>query len=157
MIKGCAKRVVVVRNMDSNLFEEAFFIVKAGQSAKKSTEEEFLGEAERLVKTTPVQSSADSDTDTPAKARFRIAPKNASVSAGVPLGGSLAVFDERRSEAAKKALKEGKCIREKPFNVKVKLVKSDVGVLMKLDGNHPVRGWQPTAEELTSENWEVVE
>ena len=54
MIKGCAKRVVVVRNMDSNLFEEAFFIVKAGQSAKKSTEEEFLGEAERLVKTTPV-------------------------------------------------------------------------------------------------------
>ena len=43
-------------------------------------------------------------------------------------------------EAANKALKEGKCIREKPFNVKVKLVKSDVGVLMKLDGNHPVRG-----------------
>ena len=42
-------------------------------------------------------------------------------------------------EAANKALKEGKCIREKPFNVKVKLVKSDVGVLMKLDGNHPVR------------------
>ena len=37
MIKGCAKRVVVVRNMDSNLFEEAFFIVKAGQGAKKST------------------------------------------------------------------------------------------------------------------------
>ena len=103
MIKGCAKRVVVVRNMDSNLFEEAFFIVKAGQSAKKSTEEEFLGEAERLVKTTPVQSSADSDTDTPAQTRFRIAPKNASVSAGVPLGSSLAVFDERRSEAAKKA------------------------------------------------------
>lgn len=103
MIKGCAKRVVVVRNMDSNLFEEAFFIVKAGQSAKKSTEEEFLGEAERLVKTTPVQSSADSDTDTPAQTRFRIAPKNASVSAGVPLGGSLAAFGDRRSEAAKKA------------------------------------------------------
>lgn len=60
-------------------------------------------------------------------------------------------------EAAKKALEEDKCIREKPFNVKVKLVKRDVGVLMKLDGNHPVRGWQPTAEELTSENWEVVE
>lgn len=53
MIKGCAKRVVVVRNIDSSLFEEAFFIVKSGQSAKKSTEEEFLGEAERLVKTTP--------------------------------------------------------------------------------------------------------
>ncbi|MGI6197349.1 MAG: hypothetical protein ACOYIO_09790 [Eubacteriales bacterium] len=102
MIKGCAKRVVVVRNMDSNLFEEAFFIVKAGQGAKKSTEEEFLGEAERLVKTTPVQSSVDSGTDTPAQARFRIAPKNASVSAGVPLGGSLAAFGDGRSTAPKK-------------------------------------------------------
>ena len=36
MIKGCAKRVVVVRNIDSSLFEEAFFIVKSGQSAKKA-------------------------------------------------------------------------------------------------------------------------
>lgn len=53
MIKGCAKRVVVVRNIDSALFEEAFFIVKSGQSAKKSTEEEFLGEAGRLVKAVP--------------------------------------------------------------------------------------------------------
>ena len=30
MIKGCAKRVVVVRNMDSNLFEEAFCENNAG-------------------------------------------------------------------------------------------------------------------------------
>ena len=96
MIKGCAKRVVVVRNIDSSLFEEAFFIVKSGQSAKKSTEEEFLGEAERLVKTTPnVEHAAgvtensppnrqesgssafsDSQTDFSSGGRFRFSPKN---------------------------------------------------------------------------------
>lgn len=34
MIKGCAKRVVVVREMDSKLFEEAYFIVKSGVKAE---------------------------------------------------------------------------------------------------------------------------
>lgn len=100
MIKGCAKRVVVVRNIDSSLFEEAFFIVKSGQSAKKSTEEEFLGEAERLVKTTPnVEHAAgvtensppnrqesgssafsDSQTDFSGSGRFRFSPKKATFS-----------------------------------------------------------------------------
>ena len=60
-------------------------------------------------------------------------------------------------EAAKKALEEGKCIREKPYKVKVQLVKGDAGILMRLDGSHPVRGWQPTARELISESWEVME
>jgi len=31
-------------------------------------------------------------------------------------------------EAAKKALEEDKCIREKPYKVKVKLVKGDTGM-----------------------------
>ena len=60
-------------------------------------------------------------------------------------------------EAAKKALEEDKCIREKPYKVKVKLVKGDTGILMRLDGSNPVKGWQPTARELISESWEVME
>ena len=60
-------------------------------------------------------------------------------------------------EAVKIALKEGNCIREKPFNVKVKIDHGATGTLMKLDGNHPVKGWQPTSEELISEDWEVME
>lgn len=60
-------------------------------------------------------------------------------------------------EAAKKALEEDKCIREKPYKVKVKLVKGGTGILMRLDGSHPVKGWQPTARELISESWEVME
>ena len=90
MIKGCAKRVVVVRNIDSSLFEEAFFIVKSGQSAKKSTEEEFLGEAEHAAGVTENSppnrqesgSSAfsDSQTDFSGSGRFRFSPKKATFS-----------------------------------------------------------------------------
>ena len=47
MIKGCAKRVVVVKDVDSKLFEEAYFIVRP-QHVKN--EEEYLGEAEKLLK-----------------------------------------------------------------------------------------------------------
>lgn len=56
-------------------------------------------------------------------------------------------------EATKKALEENKCIREKPYKVKVKPIKGDVGTIMGLDGSHPVKGWQPTARELISESW----
>lgn len=60
MIKGCAKRVVVVKDIDSNLFEEAFFIVRPGNRSKKYAEEDFLGEAGRLVKAgSPTLSQAD--------------------------------------------------------------------------------------------------
>lgn len=27
----------------------------------------------------------------------------------------------------------------------------------KLDGSHPVKGWQPTTRELLSESWEIAE
>lgn len=39
-------------------------------------------------------------------------------------------------EATKKALEENKCIREKPYKVKVKPIKGDVGTIMGLDGSH---------------------
>ncbi len=48
MIKGCSKRVVVVKDIESKLFEEAFFIVKSG-SSKKYAESEYLNEARRLA------------------------------------------------------------------------------------------------------------
>ena len=51
MIKGCAKRVVVVREMDSKLFEEAYFIVKSGVKSRKYAQEDYIGEAGRIVKT----------------------------------------------------------------------------------------------------------
>lgn len=49
MIKGCAKRVVVVKDIESKLFEEAFFIVRAGSSASGG-EKDCLGEAREILK-----------------------------------------------------------------------------------------------------------
>lgn len=50
MIKGCTKRVVVVRDIGSNFFEEAFFIVKQGSSERVKSDSDFLNEADRIVK-----------------------------------------------------------------------------------------------------------
>ena len=47
MIKGCAKRVVVVKDGESKLFEEAYFIVRPQH---QKNEEDYLGEAEKLLK-----------------------------------------------------------------------------------------------------------
>ena len=33
----------------------------------------------------------------------------------------------------------------------------DVCTLMRTDGSRPVKGWQPTAEELIAETWELTE
>lgn len=49
MIKGCAKRVVVVKDIESKLFEEAFFIVRAGSSVRQG-EKDCLGEAREILK-----------------------------------------------------------------------------------------------------------
>lgn len=50
MIKGCAKKVVVVKDIDSNFFEEAFFIVKPGKMQAKNHESAYINEANRIVK-----------------------------------------------------------------------------------------------------------
>lgn len=50
MIKGCAKRVVVVRDIESNFFEEAFFIVRQGSPSRVKSESDFINEANRIVK-----------------------------------------------------------------------------------------------------------
>lgn len=53
MIKGCTKRVIVVKNIESDLFEEAYFIVRPMGTKTKSTlcENDFLTEADRIVST----------------------------------------------------------------------------------------------------------
>lgn len=51
LIKGCAKRVVVVRDINNSFFEEAFFIVKAGAGKQNATKEnDYINEAHRIVR-----------------------------------------------------------------------------------------------------------
>ena len=50
MIKGCTKRVIVVKDIDSNFFDEAFFIVKPLAAKRGVKEPDFINEAHRIVK-----------------------------------------------------------------------------------------------------------
>ena len=50
MLKGCAKRVVYMKNTDSDMFEEAYFIIRAGQVRSDATEKEMVVEAERIIR-----------------------------------------------------------------------------------------------------------
>lgn len=47
MIKGCSRKVVVVKNTDSDLFEEAYFILKPSADAFENAD--FLAEAKRII------------------------------------------------------------------------------------------------------------
>ena len=50
MIKGCQKRVIVVKHPDTDAFDEAYFIVSEGKYMKKSDKRTLIGEADRIIK-----------------------------------------------------------------------------------------------------------
>ncbi len=52
LIKGCSRKVIVVKNPGSNLFEEAYFIVSPKESERKHGD--FLLEANRIIQSKTV-------------------------------------------------------------------------------------------------------
>lgn len=64
-------------------------------------------------------------------------------------------------EAVEKAMKEGRCITIEAFNGKAKIKPTNENgncIVMNADGHQPSRfGWQPTADDLLREDWEVVD
>ena len=49
MIKGCSKRVVYLKNTDSAIFEEAYFVLGRGDREVKVSDRDMIREAERIV------------------------------------------------------------------------------------------------------------
>ncbi len=49
MIKGCQKNVVWIRSTESELFEEAYFIVSDRVKSKRISENDMVSEANRLI------------------------------------------------------------------------------------------------------------
>ena len=49
MIKGCSKRVIVVKNPKGDAFEEAYFIVKDGKYKTKRDTKSLVGEADKII------------------------------------------------------------------------------------------------------------
>ena len=47
MIKGCSRKVIVIKNPESELFEEAYFIVNPKKSERKQND--LLAEANRII------------------------------------------------------------------------------------------------------------
>ncbi len=56
MIKGCSRRVIVVKDPGSSLFEEAYFIVSPKESERKHGD--FLMEANRIIRSKTVPESS---------------------------------------------------------------------------------------------------
>lgn len=50
MVKGFNRRVIVMKNTDSDFFDEAYFIVKENCHEKKKRGERPLDEAKRIVR-----------------------------------------------------------------------------------------------------------
>ena len=49
LIKGCSRRVIVIKHPESELFEEAYFIVNPRKSERHQSD--FLAEASRIIAT----------------------------------------------------------------------------------------------------------
>ncbi len=55
MIRGCSKKVIVVKDTGSSIFEEAYFIVNPKETARKYSD--FLAEANRIIASKSVKST----------------------------------------------------------------------------------------------------
>ena len=49
MVKGCERRVVYLKNTDSTVFEEAFFVMKDAKNEKPPSSIEMVREATRIL------------------------------------------------------------------------------------------------------------
>ena len=57
MIKGCNKRVVYMKNTGSDMFDEAYFIVRAEAAATDRSEHDMVAEAERIIRESETHSA----------------------------------------------------------------------------------------------------
>ena len=54
MIKGCEKRVVWIRNTESETFDQAYFILSESAYEKKKSESDIVAEAKRIIGQAPI-------------------------------------------------------------------------------------------------------
>lgn len=50
MLKGCQRKIILLRDTGSNIFEEAYFVLKADAEARRDlSESDMVSEARRIV------------------------------------------------------------------------------------------------------------
>ena len=94
MIKGCQKKVIWMRNTESELFDEAYFILSEYACKKESKESDIVKEATRIIDSSPVSSYWEKE-DIPVKKTKRAvlnAVNTVFFAIGCLLGAALSVI-----------------------------------------------------------------
>lgn len=55
MIKGCQKKVIWIRNTESELFDQAYFILSDAAQTGSKTENDIIKEAKQIIARSPVK------------------------------------------------------------------------------------------------------
>ncbi len=64
MIKGCSRKMIVIKDTGSDFFDEAYFILKPqGKSGKIKSEHEFVNEANRIISQSIIKGFENSTKD----------------------------------------------------------------------------------------------
>lgn len=93
MIKGCQKRVLWVKNIESDCFDGAFFIVSDKSVEKKRTEESMVAEANRIILGSPITNYFGIEEKTEGKIRNGLnAVRLKWFSVGLLLATAVALF-----------------------------------------------------------------
>ncbi len=50
MLRGCQKKIIFLRNTDSDVFEEAYFVIKDDAAVSPGAEEDMVREANRILR-----------------------------------------------------------------------------------------------------------
>ena len=87
MIKGCQKNVIWLRNTESEIFEQAYFILSDAASLKKKSEGDIIAEARRIIEQSPCGNYFGGSSTYP---RSRRKPPSAIVKLGFFLLGAVA-------------------------------------------------------------------
>ncbi|NLK38978.1 MAG: hypothetical protein GX303_01845 [Clostridiales bacterium] len=67
MLKGCQRKIILLRNTGSNIFEEAYFVLKADAEARQDlSESDMVSEARRIVEANTI-SLGQHNTQAPPK------------------------------------------------------------------------------------------
>ena len=91
MIKGCQKKMVLVKCAGSELFEEAFFILKSVPSSEKAGRNDMTEEAGRIISNSINGISESLYTESNVRFRRKLTLL-ISFAVGIILGGSLAAL-----------------------------------------------------------------
>jgi hypothetical protein len=49
MIKGCQKKIIYLKNTESGLFDEAYFVVSRAEGAARVKETDMINEAKKII------------------------------------------------------------------------------------------------------------